>query len=106
MWRLPWLVAMSVPIVSMKSISPHAGQLTVEMLSPRAQIAGQRPLPVGICARASKRPYCCEKRPWVRRRALVYLHVPYEHGYADAPWVVAVMTRLPPWTTAFCVPLV
>src|ERR1700735_215410 len=93
---------MSVPIVSMKSISPHAGQLTVLMLSPSAQMAGHRPFPVGICARASKRPYSCEKRPCVNSLALVYLHVPYEHVYCDAPSVVAVMTRLPPCTTAFC----
>ena len=41
----------------MTSISPHAGQLTVVMSLPRAQKAGQHPIPVGMLARASMRPY-------------------------------------------------
>ena len=79
------------------------------MLAPSIQKAGQMPCPSGIWMRASKRPYFCENFPLLSRRALVYLHGPllgYEQVYDDAPVVVAVMTRLPPWTTAFWVPLV
>jgi len=49
------------PTHSMTSISPHAGQLTVEMSLPRAQKAGQHPIPAGTRARASSRPYLKEK---------------------------------------------
>ena len=81
----------------------------VLMFAPSIQNAGQSPRPSGIWMRASKRPYCCENLPLVRRRALVYWHGPFdgnEQVYADAPAVVAVITRLPPSTTAFCVAFV
>jgi hypothetical protein len=53
------------------SISPQAGQGAVSMFDPNIQNAGQSPCPDGIWTRVSSRPYCCEKRPFVSRRALV-----------------------------------
>ena len=76
MCRLPWLIDGSLPMFSMMSISPHDGQLTLPMLAPSIQNAGQMPCPSGIWMRASKRPYFCENFPLLSRRALVYLHGP------------------------------
>src|SRR5579883_2980589 len=76
---LPWLTSGSAPTVSMMSISPHAGQLTLLMLSPSVQNAGHSPCPAGSMMRASNRPYACANNPCVLSRALVYWHVPYQH---------------------------
>src|SRR6185312_220813 len=109
MCKLPWLMDGSRPMFSMTSISPQLGQFTLSMLAPIIQNAGQIPCPSGIWMRASKRPYFCENLPLLNRRALVYLQGPfdgYEQVCDEAPSVVAVMTRLPPFMTAFCVPSV
>jgi len=53
------------------SISPHAGQFTVVMLSPSIQKAGHMPWPKGTLMRDSMRPYSIPQRPSVLMRAEV-----------------------------------
>ena len=76
--RLPWLVPVWLPMVTMMSISPLFGQPTLPMLSPSAQNAGQMPCPRGILMLASMCPYCWLNLPLVSSRAEVYVQEPYQ----------------------------
>src|SRR4051794_19029452 len=88
-----------LPLFSMTSISPQAGQFTVVMLVPSIQRAGQYPRPCGSLARHSMRPYFFQNSPCVFIRADVYGTPPIDSCRAT-------MWSTPPLTNAFVVRLV